>query len=283
MLSYRLQSDDGFMGNTHALSVAAVVLSLAAFLPTIFFKLTTSKDVIVLVAALVIALGAGLLPDLDNTTSSAISTLGPIGSALSFIMRITSEGMYAISHTGKEPSESDPHRGFWHTAFAGIILGIVTMLLMKFNTQMFKINGNKFSFATLLLFILILIGFELAITGLFGKQTRKLRNSITGPLVLWLIGIVFSLLIIFLMPTLKSYTWVGVMVIIGYVTHILGDTLTTSGTPILWPLSHNGKRWWSYRLPPHIHADGPTEHHIFLPLFAAIVIIAIIKLAIGGV
>ena len=85
------------------------------------------------------------------------------------------------------------------------------------------------------------------------------------------------------MPTTESYNWVGIMIMIGWITHILGDTITTSGTPILWPLSHHGKRWWSYRLPPHIHADGEIEHKLFFPLFALLVVVALVKIVMGGI
>lgn len=284
MLSYRLKNENGFMGNTHALSVVAVVLSFAAFLPKIFFNdILNTKDISVLIAALIIAMGAGLLPDLDNTKSSAISTLGPIGSLLSFIMRSSSEGIYALSHTRKEPSESDPHRGFWHTAFSGIAMGIIVIFITKITTFI-KFDNHSFSLSSILLFMFVLIGFELSITALLGQKVRTIKHNSFGILTLWLTGLIFTIILVSVMPQLKSYTWMGVIIIIGWLTHILGDTITTSGTPFLWPISHHGKRWWSYRLPPHIHADSEVEHKIFFPLFFIIATIAFVKLfVLGGV
>lgn len=280
----RFKSDGGFMGNTHALSVVAVVLSFAAFLPAIFFKnVLPAQNIILLIVAVIVAVGAGLLPDLDNTQSSAISTLGIVGTILSMFMRSTSELIYSFSHTKKEPAESDPHRGFWHTLVAGILVAFLLMLLMKLNAPFMKLGNVSVSIATITLFLLLLISTELLMTALLHKFTKRTKGGSFGALPLWVIGIVVSSVLVGMLPATKDYTWVAIMFVIGYSIHILGDTITTSGTPILFPLSHNGKRWWSYRLPPHIHANGDVEKHIFFPIFLIIAIIAVIKLFMGGI
>lgn len=284
MKSYRVHENDGFMGNTHALSVVAIVLSFSVIFPSFFFStILPKKDLITMLVGLIIAIGAGLLPDLDNTKSSAISTLGIIGVALSSFMRFVSEFIYSISHTNKEPETSNPHRGFWHTLAAGVIFGLFTMFLMSFNASIFKINKITFTVSTIILFIYLLIAFELMLTAFFKKFISKEKNKNFGIITLWLIGFVFSSIMILLLLPIKSLSWVGFMVMIGWTIHIMGDTITTSGTPILWPIKHNGKRWWSYRLPPYIHADGPVEHKIIFPIFVVISIIMTIILITRGV
>lgn len=40
-----------------------------------------------------------------------------------------------------------------------------------------------------------------------------------------------------------SWWWLGAPVAVGCLTHILGDCLTISGCPLLWPLPIRGDRW----------------------------------------
>lgn len=281
LIRYRMRSNEGFMGKTHALSVVAVALSLAAFLPSFFYdKLLETHDIVVFVAGLMIAIGAGLFPDLDNTSSSMVNVLGPIGQILSRIMRGISRTVYSITHTSKEPSEADPHRQFWHTALAVVAGGILTSLLLSLRIPIGMIGSGFVTVTTVVLFIMLTVATNLIITVFFKKMGHK-RSSLHSFLI-WVAGVIVALLIIDMLPPNQSYTWVGVMVTLGWLTHILGDTLTTSGTPFFAPFKHKGKRWWNYRLPPHVKANGSAEWHVFFPLFALISIIDVIMIIARG-
>jgi hypothetical protein len=52
----------------------------------------------------------------------------------------------------------------------------------------------------------------------------------------------------------------------GALVHILGDTCTVQGTPILWPLTIRGKRWWMVRAPITVHAGGGGERWVVVPV-----------------
>lgn len=280
LLRYRMRSNEGFMGKTHALSVVAVALSLAAFLPSFFYdKLLETHNIVVFVAGLMIAIGAGLFPDLDNTSSSMVNVLGPLGTLLSKFMRGISRTVYSITHTRKEPTEADPHRQFWHTALAAVSGGILTALLLALRIPIAMIGTEYITVTTVILFIMLTISSNLIITVFFKKSGKR---TVMQSLIVWAIGAFIALVIIGILPSNQSYIWVGAMVTLGWLTHILGDTLTTSGTPILSPFKHKGKRWWNYRLPPHVKANGSAEWHFFFPLFAVIAIIDVIMIIARG-
>ena len=64
----------------------------------------------------------------------------------------------------------------------------------------------------------------------------------------------------------QSLVWVPVAAVVGMLIHDLGDTCTTSGTPLFAPLVKiRGKRWYSIRL-SSIKAGGEVETHGIAPL-----------------
>lgn len=89
-------------------------------------------------------------------------------------------------------------------------------------------------------------------------------------------SIVVAIALISLLPEGLSYNWVGAAVTFGWIAHILGDMMTVSGVPLLWPLKYKGKRWWDFRLPLGIKAGGWIEKSILVPLFSIIIIVAAI-------
>lgn len=46
-----------------------------------------------------------------------------------------------------------------------------------------------------------------------------------------------------------GWSWLGFAVTGGYIIHILGDTITESGTPMGWPLKIKRQRWYAVTLP----------------------------------
>ena len=80
-----------------------------------------------------------------------------------------------------------------------------------------------------------------------------------------------------LSPGTLGYSWLAFSAVLGYTVHILGDTLTIAGTPLLWPLKHKGKRWWTYRF-LGVRAGGEIEKYIFIPVFISIIILSLIKI-----
>jgi membrane-bound metal-dependent hydrolase YbcI (DUF457 family) len=60
----------------------------------------------------------------------------------------------------------------------------------------------------------------------------------------------------------------------GCLIHILGDTCTVQGTPLVWPIRIRGKRWWMVRAPITVHAGGDGERHGVVPVAWAATVVA---------
>lgn len=278
----KINSDNGFMGPTHAMSGVAVFLFVAAFFPMFIQKLFGQTNVFIYTAALLIVVGSALLPDFDNVKSTAISVLGIVGQGISSAMRGSARAIYSITRSKYDKPNADPHRGFWHTIVAGLSIGGLTYLLLK-STSMIKItlSGKDFSLATIIVGFIILISTQLVFAVFFKKVIRKMSNGILGRLTSWILGFAVAISLVINFPPNSDFKWVGIAISAGWITHILGDTLTTSGTPLFFPIPHKGHRWWSHRWYPRIKANGPVEHYIFIPFFLIIIAISVSKLILG--
>lgn len=42
----------------------------------------------------------------------------------------------------------------------------------------------------------------------------------------------------------QEYLWLGLPIVLGALVHDIGDALTVSGCPILWPIPLGRKRWY---------------------------------------
>lgn len=276
LLLKRFNSDEGFMGPTHALSGVAAFLFVAAFFSEYFQRVYGPTNYPIFIAGLILTIGGSLLPDFDNTSSTAISVTGMVGQLISSAMRASARAIYAVTRKKTEPATADPHRMFWHTIVAAVGIGFLVQALIS-STSLIKITllGKVYSVGTLILAFLILIASQLMFAVFFKRFIKKV-----GKLIPWGIGLGISFALIATIPD-GALSWVGISISLGWFIHILGDTLTTAGTPLLFPLSHKGKRWWSWRLPPYIHANGPIEHYVFIPLFLLIIGVSLIKLITG--
>ncbi|RAS57836.1 LexA-binding, inner membrane-associated putative hydrolase [Lentzea atacamensis] len=65
----------------------------------------------------------------------------------------------------------------------------------------------------------------------------------------------------------QSAGWLGIAVGAGCLVHCLGDAMTKSGCPILWPLMINGERWYDLRLPKllRLRTGSWVEHVLIYP------------------
>lgn len=275
-----MKSESGFMGHTHALSAVAVWLLLVALIPDIIFNnILKTSDLIVFIASIIIVTGFGLMPDFDNTKSTAISVLGPIGYGISQLMRSSAVAIYHISRGPRDDTNPNPHRGFWHTLVSSLVMGLIVMSTTSIPIPFTLPVINKtvtlgFLFATLWIYIC----FKIGIAGLFSKFYKKLKTKgILFKLTIELLAIILSISILLLAPGTLSYTWMAYSAIIGYSLHILGDTFTVAGTPLLYPFKNKGKRWWTYRF-SKIRAGGTVENYILIPAFITIIIFSLLKI-----
>lgn len=272
-----MRSDSGLMGPTHALSAVAISFLFTWIASEFMFeKLLGSNNYIVFIAAVIIIVGSSLMPDLDASQSTSINTLGPIGSGLSKMMRSTSSIIQSSIRSKNDSAHPDPHRGFWHTILSGIMIGLITMSLTSVDVIVFSFKDTEVTIAMVIVIFIIYISIQLLMASLFKKFYKKTKGSIKGKLAMKSSSLIVSIALLILLPSELNYNWVGVAVAFGWIVHILGDAMTVSGVPLLFPFKYKGKRWWSFRLPLGIKAGGWIEMSILVPLFTIIAIISAI-------
>lgn len=259
--------DRGFMGPTHALSGFALILFLVAFVPGFVEWAGLTSAVTVVLASVVIA-GAALLPDLDNTQSTARNSMGIIGLGLSNVFRSSSKLIQLAVRTPRDDKDPDPHRGFWHTIPAALILGLLTLALTGI-TALVPLPFGEVTVGWIGAFVVTFVCIRLAFAGLFTRVIKKaLKGTKAGDTVALVAALILSVGIFWLLPKDESFWWLSVVVALGAIIHILGDAFTTAGVPLFFPLSGfiKGKFWWKTRFLP-IKAGGIVENYIFVPVF----------------
>lgn len=238
----------GFMGKTHAL-LSVMLLCICLLIPIDVFKetiWTLKDDLLFFLVGLVVLVGGALLPDLDNSQSSAGSTLGFMGSMCTIFMQATSTMAFTLVHTKRERNPPTPHRYFWHTiiASAGIICMFWFGMKPGDNTIMNSISEKTitgFLQEEVIMVFFILFAFMSVLCG---------SSMINYRLIKW-----------FKLPKILNYTFpigalvyiftidythlriLGICIGLGYLFHCLEDFFADSGVPLLWPIPIFGKCW----------------------------------------
>lgn len=262
-----MKTDDGFMGLTHALSAVALVLAVLAFAPAAFDAVFGKTDPWYMTLLCLVIVGGALMPDLDNTNSSAESALGFIGSGISAFMRATAPLIQGLLHTKYDKDLDNPHRGFYHSGVSAILAGALGYFLCSMPGRTGKITS----------LVLAFIGVHIAVSTIAKKIIFKMKSK-AGPIgfiVPLLISTGIVALLWRMLPVNVSYAKIGIAFGVGWLIHILGDMCTTQGVPILWPIPIRGKMWWHVRLLP-IKAGGVIENFVFIPLFLVIIGVSIV-------
>lgn len=275
----KMKSDSGLMGPTHALSAIAIAF-LVTWLASDFMLGTVlgSDNAVVFIAAIIIIVGASLMPDLDAVQSTSINTLGAVGVLLSKSMRAFSSLVQNTIRAKGDSSGADPHRGFWHTIVAAFLIGFLTTLLTSIDIVVFSLGDKEVSIALLVVVFIIFISIQLFIASLFKSLHKKIKGSLIGKIAVRAGSLLIAILLVIILPADLSYNWVGAAVTFGWIAHLLGDMMTVAGVPVFFPLKFNGKRWWNFRFPLGIRAGGWIEMSILIPLFSIIIIVSAINI-----
>lgn len=277
------KNEDGFMGYTHALSALAVLLMCVAFIPNFLTSIVGNDNVWVVIMFILAGIGASMIPDLDNTTSRAKSDLGFFGIVLSGVFRVTSTTIQTLIRTKRDDADPNPHRGFWHTIPAAILLGGLAFLATLIEAEITVPLFGTMSWGTLIAMLIVAVLTNLTLSTLFKEFMDKLRKSeIVGELIAAFVSLAISATLFYNIPKDENFWWLGVAVAMGMAIHILGDCFTTAGAPILFPFAAfiKGKFWWTTRF-TKIKAGGPAEKMLFVPLFAILACVAIVKIALS--
>ncbi|MFD5089373.1 metal-dependent hydrolase [Amycolatopsis thailandensis] len=206
------------MGRTHALTgwcaglAAAPLAGLAGGPQVLVFAATTA--------------GFALLPDLDHPGATASRFLGRITGGISRLLRWSSRRLYAVTKGPRDERCSGQHRHLSHTVLFALALGALTAVGTA--------AGGRWAVLAVLLFGLLLadhvLGDLVGLAGAAGFVTLMVKS---GGLVA-LDGV---------------QVWLGIAVALGCVVHDLGDAVTESGCPFLFPLLIAGETWYEIRPP----------------------------------
>lgn len=265
------------MGRTHATSAVAVFFATVAFFPVFAFNALGSNSLAVIIVAAIVTAGASLVPDLDNTSSTARNSLGPFGHIASEIIRAISTFIQTVIRTGRDDPEPNAHRGAFHTIPAAALLGLGAFTLSNFGgtVSLPKLGDHSWGYISAMIITFTMC--HLALSGLFKPFMRKLNKGFLGELTSFAFSFVISTALFLQIPESVSFQWIGVTVFAGCVIHILGDAFTTSGVPLLFPIPRKGKLWWMVRFTP-IKAGGVVENVIFVPLFVIMIAVSLLKM-----
>ena len=228
------------MGRQHCLTGVLAGVGVAACVPgaSVGWRL------------LVIAVtgGAALLPDLDHPSATAARSLGFVTRVLAKGVDLASLAVYHATREGVDPTERHSgHRLVTHTVPGELLASLVAASLCLLH----PVAG---AVLCALLAGLMSLGLKVA-GGVFAAA-----SGFTG----W-----------FLLDRESGWWWlVPVAVFVGCVVHILGDTVTNSGTPLLWPLRSQGRRWRLVTTPVTFAAGDAVETLLIAPLLVVGVALA---------
>lgn len=269
------------MGTTHALSAVALFLSATAFLPATMYQLLGSDEIWIVVLSMMVMAGGALIPDLDNTASTAKSSLGVLGDILSVFFRTTSSLIQTTIRFSRDDSTPNPHRGFYHTPPAAFLIGFLVFLGTKMTGHAFTIPLiGSISWGTFVAIVVTWLCTHMAFAALAKKFLRKVKNSagMFGELVAFALSLGLTVVIFSQLSSKIDYWWVGVSIGVGVYIHSFGDAFTTAGSPIFFPLPRKGKLWYNYRF-LKIKAGGVVETSLFVPFFVILSIVAFLKIS----
>lgn len=267
------------MGGTHALSGLAIFLMIVAFFPAFSLKLLGTDNIWAIILAMAVTAGASLLPDLDNTKSTSKSSLGWLGDGLSLVFRGSSSVIQTVIRLPRDDSTPNPHRGFYHTIPAALLIGGLVYLGTRIGGELTLPFIGQVTYGTLFAIVITWLNIHMALAGLAKKLMNKLKNKsgVFGELVAFLFSLSLTFIIFTQLPNDLDFWWLGASVFLGCLIHILGDCFTTAGCPVLFPIPIKGKLWWTIRF-TKIKAGGVVENVIFMPVFGIISVVSFLKI-----
>lgn len=278
-LKGRHDSDKAFMGFTHSLSAIAISLTMIAMAPNFFYFFLGTDNIWVLFMVTLLSAGFALGPDFDNTNSKAKSAFGVVGGVLSTFFRGTSLIVQTLIRKPADDADPDPHRGFWHTFASAFLIGGSIFLLTSIGGSVDVPYLGEMSGGMLIGIFIAFCAMHLTLAGLLKPSIDKMKKNAgaVGSLLAFVLAAVLTLIIIANFPEDTSMQWLAAVAAWGWIIHIVGDSFTTAGVPMLFPIVGLWKKklWWKTRIPPHIKAGGPAEN-FFTGAFAVLSVIMLI-------
>ncbi|MCD0483373.1 metal-dependent hydrolase [Streptacidiphilus sp. ASG 303] len=247
------------MGPAHSLSGAAAWLGVGAGA----YALDHAMPWPVLVTGALICAGAALAPDLDHKAATISRAFGPVSRWMCEVIDKLSYAVYKSTRGAGDPRRSGGHRTLTHTWLWAVLFGGGAAAVCVY--------GGRWGVLAVLFVHMVL-----AIEGLLWRQAR-----VSSDVLVWLLGATSAWMLadildkpgngsswLFTEPG-QQYLWVGLPIVLGALVHCIGDALTVSGCPILWPIPLGRKRWYPVGPPKamRFRAGSWVEVKVLTPIF----------------
>jgi len=228
---------------SHATSGAALGLAVAGFAPRIADVAPSPGSVLTFAA---VCAGAALLPDLDHPSSTATRRFSVFSWLACHAVRPLSAVVFDLTR-GRRDHGKGTHRGLTHTAVGAVLLGLA-------------VNLASAAWGTPVLLGTLFVCIALAIKGLDalvpGPPSLVIAAGLTWAVQEWVPG-----------GTAGTAGWLGTAVTLGMLVHAVGDAITESGAPLLWPMPIRGRTWYPVGSPrvARFRTGGAVEAWVVAP------------------
>jgi len=228
------------LGVSHALSGAALGLAVVGLVP----EVGESAGGVLTFAA--VCAGAALLPDLDHPSSTVTRRFSVASWLACHAVRPLSRLVYDLTR-GRRDTGRGSHRGLTHTVVGAVLLGLA-------------LNIASARFGTPVLVGTLFVCLALAIKGLDalvpGPPSLVIAAGLTYAVEHFVPG-----------GTAATAGWLGTAVTLGMVVHSVGDAVTESGAPLLWPLRIRQRHWYPVGSPRPLRfrTGGKVEAWLVAP------------------
>jgi membrane-bound metal-dependent hydrolase YbcI (DUF457 family) len=224
------------MGSSHAATGAAAWLAGCATASVLGYDPSIYQ---VVVGTPLCAFGA-IFPDIDCPSSSVARSLGWPTRVLARMVAGFGRWLHDATRTRLDSPDRDGHRTFTHT----VVFAVLTFLGFGWLGQ----HGGLWA--------------PLAMT-VFAAATALRAVKVRGPKRYALAAAVG--VAAWYWPAPDGW-WLGWAIGGGALVHNLGDRMTNTGVPLLWPIKIRGKRWYKFRAARWVRfetgADGNPERAI---------------------
>ena len=217
------------MGTSHAISGAAAWCAVTLIAPSMGWA---HIDPIGVLTGAAVCAGAALLPDMDHPSSTVAAGL-PGGRIIA----------------GAVGGLTGGHRKGMHSLVAvlAIMLASIALSLITWTPEGWETT--------------LALGPAIAAAICISVGTKCIRFAKTWG-TSWLVGIASSAAMMWFFP--DEFGWLPACIGVGYLAHLIGDTLTTGGVPWLWPIMVRRPR--SLRHFPLIPHLWPRRGSFALPI-----------------
>ncbi|MHA6782914.1 metal-dependent hydrolase [Pseudonocardia saturnea] len=231
------------LGVSHATSGAVLGLAVAGYAPQVLGVSPAAGTVVTFAA---VCAGAALLPDLDHPSSTATTHFTAASFLASNVVRPLSGLVYRLTRARRDTGKGT-HRGLTHTVVGAALLGLA-------------INLASARWGTPVLIGTLFVCLALAIKGLDaivpGPPSLVIAAGLTFAVEQYVPG-----------GTAGTAGWLGTAVTLGMIVHSVGDAITESGAPLLWPLPIRHRRWYPVGSPRpmRFRTGGRVEAWVVAP------------------